>query len=52
MISNSEMTRIRRQMQRRIHDVVAERRRARLLEAHTPDPTAQPTTTQPLTPAP
>ncbi|MGW5560629.1 hypothetical protein ACWER9_25825 [Micromonospora sp. NPDC003944] len=29
MISNSEMLRIRRQMQRRIHDVVAERRRAR-----------------------
>ncbi|MBO4206099.1 hypothetical protein [Micromonospora echinofusca] len=30
MISNSEMIRIRRQMQRRIRDVVAERRRARL----------------------
>ncbi|MFI7604186.1 hypothetical protein ACIBTV_03585 [Micromonospora sp. NPDC049366] len=32
MISNSEMIRIRRQMQRRIRDVVAERRRARQLE--------------------
>ncbi|TWJ26041.1 hypothetical protein [Micromonospora endolithica] len=32
MISNSEMIRIRRQMQRRIQDVVAERRRARLME--------------------
>ncbi|MEU6075593.1 hypothetical protein [Micromonospora sp. NPDC047074] len=32
MISNSEMIRIRRQMQRRIRDVVAERRRARLME--------------------
>ncbi|MGC4809792.1 hypothetical protein ACLQ29_04585 [Micromonospora sp. DT228] len=30
MISNSEMIRIRRQMQRRIRDVVAERRRTRL----------------------
>ncbi|MFG2048248.1 hypothetical protein ACGFIW_12560 [Micromonospora sp. NPDC048935] len=29
MISNSEMIRIRRQMQRRIRDVVAERRRSR-----------------------
>ncbi|MBM0232704.1 hypothetical protein JNW91_13040 [Micromonospora sp. STR1_7] len=29
MISNSEMIRIRRQMQRRIRDVVAERRRIR-----------------------
>ncbi|MBM0206359.1 hypothetical protein JNW90_27595 [Micromonospora sp. STR1s_5] len=29
MISNSEMIRIRRQMQRRIRDVVAERRRTR-----------------------
>lgn len=29
MISNGEMIRIRRQMQRRIRDVVAERRRAR-----------------------
>ncbi|GAB4103221.1 hypothetical protein GCM10028790_22400 [Micromonospora taraxaci] len=29
MISNSEMVRIRRQMQRRIRDVVAERRRTR-----------------------
>ncbi|MEU7929430.1 hypothetical protein [Micromonospora sp. NPDC049801] len=32
MISNSEMIRIRRQMQRRIHDVVAERRRTRDLD--------------------
>ncbi|MEO3780445.1 hypothetical protein ABGB16_27255 [Micromonospora sp. B11E3] len=42
MINNSEMVRIRRQMQRRIRDVVAERRRARQLEAeihgHTGDP--------------
>ncbi|MET7964128.1 hypothetical protein [Micromonospora zamorensis] len=29
MISNNEMIRIRRQMQRRIRDVVAERRRTR-----------------------
>ncbi|MEU9506855.1 hypothetical protein AB0D32_11305 [Micromonospora sp. NPDC048170] len=35
MISNSEMIRIRRQMQRRIRDVVAERRRARLMEPST-----------------
>ncbi|MDG4804840.1 hypothetical protein [Micromonospora sp. WMMD980] len=39
MISNSEMIRIRRQMQRRIHDVVAERRRARMTEAHRAEPT-------------
>ncbi|MFC4017253.1 hypothetical protein ACFOW4_04745 [Micromonospora sp. GCM10011542] len=32
MISNAEMIRIRRQMQRRIRDVVAERRRTRHLE--------------------
>ncbi|WP_422736799.1 hypothetical protein ACN263_25320 [Micromonospora sp. WMMD729] len=32
MISNSEMIRIRRQMQRRIRDVVAERRRTRALD--------------------
>ncbi|MCO1598435.1 hypothetical protein M8C17_25130 [Micromonospora sp. RHAY321] len=32
MISNSEMIRIRRQMQRRIRDVVAERRRTRQLD--------------------
>jgi hypothetical protein len=32
VISNSEMIRIRRQMQRRIRDVVAERRRARQME--------------------
>ena len=35
MISNSEMIRIRRQMQRRIRDVVAERRRTRLMEPST-----------------
>ncbi|GHJ14673.1 MULTISPECIES: hypothetical protein [unclassified Micromonospora] len=40
MISNSEMIRIRRQMQRRIHDVVAERRRARMVEAHRSEPAA------------
>lgn len=39
LISNSEMIRIRRQMQRRIHDVVAERRRARMMEAHRGEPT-------------
>ncbi|WP_165945707.1 hypothetical protein [Micromonospora sp. KC606] len=33
MISNNERMRIRRQMQRRIRDVVAERRRARALES-------------------
>ncbi|MEV4480633.1 hypothetical protein AB0K04_20005 [Micromonospora coxensis] len=33
MISNNERMRIRRQMQRRIRDVVAERRRARQLES-------------------
>ncbi|GAA2219365.1 hypothetical protein ACFY2R_06895 [Micromonospora olivasterospora] len=41
MISNSEMIRIRRQMQRRIRDVVAERRRARQeaeIHGHTGDP--------------
>ncbi|NJP32318.1 hypothetical protein [Micromonospora thermarum] len=32
MITNNERMRIRRQMQRRIQDVVAERRRARLME--------------------
>jgi hypothetical protein len=32
VISNSEMIRIRRQMQRRIRDVVAERRRIRALD--------------------
>ncbi|GAA3769946.1 hypothetical protein [Micromonospora maritima] len=37
MISNSEMIRIRRQMQRRIRDVVAERRRTRMMEAHRSD---------------
>ncbi|MFF5179484.1 hypothetical protein ACFY2Q_15810 [Micromonospora sp. NPDC000316] len=39
MISNSEMIRIRRQMQRRIRDVVAERRRTRLM-----DPSLSPAT--------
>ncbi|WFE42236.1 hypothetical protein [Micromonospora sp. WMMD998] len=41
MISNSEMIRIRRQMQRRIHDVVAERRRARMMEAHRAESAAE-----------
>ncbi|MER7166875.1 hypothetical protein [Micromonospora sp. NPDC000207] len=40
MISNSEMIRIRRQMQRRIQDVVAERRRTRLAEEVT-DPVGE-----------
>ncbi|RGC70423.1 hypothetical protein C5N14_02980 [Micromonospora sp. MW-13] len=47
MISNSEMIRIRRQMQRRIRDVVAERRRARQMEAIAADLTADPTDTRP-----
>ncbi|MFU8851574.1 hypothetical protein ACNAW0_11420 [Micromonospora sp. SL1-18] len=34
MISNTEMIRIRRRMRRRIRDVVAERRRARMMETH------------------
>ncbi|MET8308901.1 MULTISPECIES: hypothetical protein [unclassified Micromonospora] len=42
MISNSEMIRIRRQMQRRIRDVVAERRRTRQL-----DPPLAPTAAAP-----
>ncbi|MFJ6198395.1 hypothetical protein [Micromonospora sp. NPDC092111] len=41
MISNNERMRIRRQMQRRISDVVAERRRARQLEAPA-EPAAEP----------
>ncbi|MEU1684309.1 hypothetical protein [Micromonospora sp. NPDC005707] len=50
MISNSEMIRIRRQMQRRIRDVVAERRRARMMEAHHTDLTGETTETDtPLT---
>lgn len=53
MISTSEMIRIRRQMQRRIRDVVAERRRARQMEAethgHTGDP-AEARTESSLTP--
>ncbi|MEU8332663.1 hypothetical protein [Micromonospora sp. NPDC048839] len=40
MISNSEMIRIRRQMQRRIRDVVAERRRTRLQDPPLVSPTA------------
>ncbi|WP_433387527.1 hypothetical protein [Micromonospora sp. KLBMP9576] len=46
MISNTEMIRIRRQMQRRIRDVVAERRRDRLMEPATDQdgqPDARPT---------
>lgn len=50
LISNSEMIRIRRQMQRRIRDVVAERRRARMMEAHHTDLTGETTETEtPLT---
>ncbi|MGN9779110.1 hypothetical protein ACTMS0_25610 [Micromonospora sp. H33] len=37
MITNNERIRIRRQMQRRIRDVVAERRRARLMEPSSTD---------------
>ncbi|MEU5940714.1 hypothetical protein ABZ807_16330 [Micromonospora sp. NPDC047548] len=44
MISNNERMRIRRQMQRRIRDVVAERRRARQLESPAA-PTAETTET-------
>ncbi|MFF0151399.1 hypothetical protein [Micromonospora sp. NPDC005203] len=40
MISNSEMIRIRRQMQRRIRDVVAERRRTRLQDPPLVSPSA------------
>lgn len=47
LISNSEMIRIRRQMQRRIRDVVAERRRARMMEAQHTDLTSE--TTEPDT---
>ncbi|MFG2058230.1 hypothetical protein ACGFI9_29830 [Micromonospora sp. NPDC048930] len=43
MISHTEMIRIRRQMQRRIRDVVAERRRARMMEAHHTDLTGEST---------
>ncbi|MGC4894117.1 hypothetical protein [Micromonospora sp. DT31] len=42
MISNTEMIRIRRQMQRRIRDVVAERRRARMTDSHRSDVTGEP----------
>ena len=41
MITNNERIRIRRQMQRRIRDVVAERRRTRLLET-SPEPPTDP----------
>ncbi|WP_199714741.1 hypothetical protein [Micromonospora radicis] len=41
MITSNERIRIRRQMQRRIRDVVAERRRARLLEGP-PEPPTEP----------
>jgi hypothetical protein len=41
LINNTEMVRIRRQMQRRIRDVVAERRRARMMEAHHTDLTGE-----------
>jgi hypothetical protein len=39
VISNNEMIRIRRQMQRRIRDVVAERRRTRDLDPSPTTPT-------------
>ncbi|MGC4744376.1 hypothetical protein ACLQ28_01745 [Micromonospora sp. DT201] len=44
MISNNEMIRIRRQMQRRIRDVVAERRRTREQDPtpRTPAPASTP----------
>ncbi|GIJ23176.1 hypothetical protein [Micromonospora lutea] len=48
MINNSERIRIRRQMQRRIRDVVAERRRTRLLE-DSPEPPVDPGTESRLT---
>ncbi|GIJ26058.1 hypothetical protein Vqi01_12200 [Micromonospora qiuiae] len=41
MITNNERIRIRRQMQRRIRDVVAERRHASLLKTP-PEPPADP----------
>ncbi|MGK5742666.1 hypothetical protein [Micromonospora sp. URMC 103] len=47
MISNSEMIRIRRQMQRRIRDVVAERRRARQMEPVGGEPTGDPADARP-----
>ncbi|MEV1321566.1 hypothetical protein [Micromonospora arborensis] len=43
MISNNEMIRIRRQMQRRIRDVVAERRRTRQQDPAPSTPTPTPT---------
>ncbi|MEG3637035.1 hypothetical protein [Micromonospora palythoicola] len=48
MISNDERVRIRRQMQRRIRDVVAERRRARLLDKP-PEPPTDPSAESHLT---
>ncbi|MEU6025223.1 MULTISPECIES: hypothetical protein [unclassified Micromonospora] len=45
---SNERLRLRRQMQRRIRDVVAERRRARLLEK-APEPVAEPTADSRLT---
>ncbi|MDG4793843.1 hypothetical protein [Micromonospora sp. WMMD1082] len=48
MINNNERVRIRRQMQRRIRDVVAERRSARLLESP-PEPPAEPSADSQLT---
>ncbi|MEV4498551.1 hypothetical protein AB0J84_22995 [Micromonospora arborensis] len=45
MISNNEMIRIRRQMQRRIRDVVAERRRTRQQDPTPSTPTPTPTPT-------
>ena len=50
MITNNERIRIRRQMQQRIRDVVAERRRARLLE-DAAEPPAEPATDSQLTAA-
>ncbi|WBB66561.1 hypothetical protein [Micromonospora sp. WMMD812] len=47
MISNSEMIRIRRQMQRRIRDVVAERRRARQMEPTGGEAAGDPTEARP-----
>ncbi|WP_341717507.1 hypothetical protein QQG74_27090 [Micromonospora sp. FIMYZ51] len=42
MITSNERIRIRRQMQQRIRDVVAERRRARLLD-NSPEPPTETT---------
>ncbi|SCL19226.1 hypothetical protein GA0070616_1693 [Micromonospora nigra] len=51
MITNNERIRIRRQMERRIRDVVAERRRARLLESPPETPASDPADPSHLTPA-